>query len=437
MLKNFSRWRSDNIIGLVWCLGKLISLTDRWGFRKSNFVVPSLILAFFGAVPAFAQPARTTILIHLYTTQGRNFTGQIFCSWPSFTTSDNFALTAGSTSLAVTNGILSTTLVPTDALSGDSANARYTCRYGLTAGQPLSPPLTETWNVPTSGPVTSLDQLRAIAPPPFTPTAAPSDGTYVTKGAVSGLSAEFSLGTLVDNNILAVDVAAAVGTPRAATSTDLMAISGWPAGVDMTELGYLNGVTSAIQTQLDAKAATSALSAYLPLAGGTVTGDTDFGNATATISVDFRAGSSQGSTALIRTFGQIGALATQFDGDGVLNTFDALGASKKQSFYGGNDLFASDVGIAWKDQTSIDTPGAFDTGLGRNAAGVVEVNNGTLGTYRDLKLRSPQVTTNTEASCDSSVRGTLVMVQGGAGVADTFRVCSKDSADSYAYRALF
>ena len=30
---------------------------------------------------------------------------------------------------------------------------------------------------------------------------------------------------------------------------------------------------------------------------------------------------------------------------------------------------------------------AFDTGLGRTSAGLVEVNNGTLGTFRDLKLR--------------------------------------------------
>lgn len=34
-------------------------------------------------------------------------------------------------------------------------------------------------------------------------------------------------------------------------------ITDWPAGVDATEVGYLNGVTSAIQTQLDSKAASS------------------------------------------------------------------------------------------------------------------------------------------------------------------------------------
>lgn len=46
-------------------------------------------------------------------------------------------------------------------------------------------------------------------------------------------------------------------------------------------------------------------------------------------------------------------------------------------------------------------------------------------------------TAGTEGTCDASNRGRLVMVQGGAGVADTFRVCSKDAADAYAWRALY
>lgn len=37
---------------------------------------------------------------------------------------------------------------------------------------------------------------------------------------------------------------------------------------------------------------------------------------------------------------------------------------------------------------SAEASGTIDTGLGRNAAGVVEANNGTLGTFRDLKLRN-------------------------------------------------
>lgn len=43
----------------------------------------------------------------------------------------------------------------------------------------------------------------------------------------------------------------------------------------------------------------------------------------------------------------------------------------------------------------------------------------------------------TEATCNSSTRGYVVMVQGGAGVADTLRVCRKDAADAYAWTALY
>lgn len=42
-----------------------------------------------------------------------------------------------------------------------------------------------------------------------------------------------------------------------------------------------------------------------------------------------------------------------------------------------------------------------------------------------------------EPTCNATNRGTLAMVQGGAGVADTVRICTKDAADAYAYRALF
>ena len=43
----------------------------------------------------------------------------------------------------------------------------------------------------------------------------------------------------------------------ALSSPDLSDIGDWPAGVTATEVGYLDGVTSAIQTQLDGKAASS------------------------------------------------------------------------------------------------------------------------------------------------------------------------------------
>jgi hypothetical protein len=62
--------------------------------------------------------------------------------------------------------------------------------------------------------------------------------------------------------------------------------------------------------------------------------------------------------------------------------------------FGGSDTFEiSSVGpalgsaqrVRWGDATTISGIGAFDTGLTRKAAGVVEVNNGTPGTTQSLK----------------------------------------------------
>jgi hypothetical protein len=48
--------------------------------------------------------------------------------------------------------------------------------------------------------------------------------------------------------------------------------------------------------------------------------------------------------------------------------------------------FGSAMQIIWKNNT-LYNGGSADSGLSRNAAGVVEVNNGTAGTFRDLKIR--------------------------------------------------
>lgn len=50
--------------------------------------------------------------------------------------------------------------------------------------------------------------------------------------------------------------------------------------------------------------------------------------------------------------------------------------------------FASNAIVTWKSVDNLDAAGSYDVGLGRNATGVVEINSGTPGTYRDLKLRN-------------------------------------------------
>ena len=54
----------------------------------------------------------------------------------------------------------------------------------------------------------------------------------------------------------------------------------------LTELSYVKGVTSSLQTQLNAKASSSSLSGYLPLSGGTLTGALGVNNVSPTVPLD-------------------------------------------------------------------------------------------------------------------------------------------------------
>jgi hypothetical protein len=62
-----------------------------------------------------------------------------------------------------------------------------------------------------------------------------------------------------------------------------------------------------------------------------------------------------------------------------------LGIDSNFGFYANKNS-----GVTWSGNNTL---GAFDkdTGLGRNAAGVVEVNNGTLGVFSDIKIRELRV----------------------------------------------
>lgn len=65
----------------------------------------------------------------------------------------------------------------------------------------------------------------------------------------------------------------ALTTAQAAqTAVGAISLSSFGVTATATELNYVDGVTSSIQTQLDGKAAKDHTHSYLPLAGGTLTG---------------------------------------------------------------------------------------------------------------------------------------------------------------------
>lgn len=76
----------------------------------------------------------------------------------------------------------------------------------------------------TSGHLLAIDASGNAIDGGAAPSAgAPDNAHYLTTQVEAGLSAEVSLGALADNSIVAVDVAASVATPRAATAADIVA----------------------------------------------------------------------------------------------------------------------------------------------------------------------------------------------------------------------
>jgi hypothetical protein len=88
----------------------------------------------------------------------------------------------------------------------------------------------------------------------------------------------------------------------------------------------------------------------------------------------------------------------------------------------------------------------YDAGISHLAAsssadlaGVLSDETGSGGGFMratEPTMTGPVIGNLAEATCDSSIRGKITVVQGGAGVADTVRVCAKDSTDSYAWRPI-
>lgn len=152
--------------------------------------------------------------------------------------------------------------------------------------------------------------------------------------------------------------------------------------------------------------------------------------------VAFRNGAGQSTNALLTFRDPSNVVQGQIGPQGDYGAYDPMSSKLKVDigYYG--DYRASDGSRCWNSGDDLNSL-SVDACLSRNAAGVVEFNNGTPGTYRDAKLRTLQVTTKAEATCDSTTRGTFDFTAGSAGVADSVRVCAKDSSDTYAWVPIF
>ena len=82
--------------------------------------------------------------------------------------------------------------------------------------------------------------------------------------------------------------------------------------------------------------------------------------------------------------GQINLLSSITNmGNGQARVHDGQFASRGNGGYG----MGADSTIRWTSHTNDFYQGTVDTGIGRNSAGVVEINNGTAGQYGDVRVR--------------------------------------------------
>jgi len=95
-----------------------------------------------------------------------------------------------------------------------------------------------------------------------------------------------------------------------------------------------------------------------------------------------------------------------------------------------NNADAGAFGFVWQDATHAT----------RSSAYVVQTVDQAGSLTERIRVMPPggiKYATGTRPTCDSTYRGTLFYVAGGAGVLDTFEVCRKDAADAYAWVTIF
>ncbi len=278
--------------------------------------LPIILLGLLLAGAGWAQTTKTTVAKTFYRASGIPAGGTLTINWPTFNASGGEFVPEGTITVKVpSTGIFSVALYPTTTATlapGQTGSVYYTVTYSLYGYNAPK----ETWSVPPSavaltpqdvtvnasaltsittlslaqlatggfgkgavigntgsawtglaagsdGTVLTADStaatgIRWTVVSGGTGGGAPTDATYITQIPEVGLSAEQALSDL------------ATGLLKSTTGTGVLSIataSDLPTGIDAAniadgsvsnaEFQYVNGVSSAIQTQLDGKSATS------------------------------------------------------------------------------------------------------------------------------------------------------------------------------------
>lgn len=162
------------------------------------------------------------------------------------------------------------------------------------------------------------------------------------------------------------------------TATELNTLDGIPATLTATELGYVDGVTSAIQTQLDAKQALDAeLTELATMASTTASALADLTQA----EVQILDGATVSTAELNYVTGVTSSIQTQLDAKGTVSSLSDLGVT------------ASSAELNYVDITTLGTSQASKA-VTADANGVVTFDNGKIEESTAITSSSNAATLN-------------------------------------------
>ena len=105
------------------------------------------------AVPAWGQPALSTIQDILYRADGTRFSGTMFIRWNSFQAGDTSNIATANLAVKIVNGVLKVALVPTTTATPGA-------QYNITYNSGGRDQFTEVWAVPPASSVRKVSDVR-------------------------------------------------------------------------------------------------------------------------------------------------------------------------------------------------------------------------------------------------------------------------------------